>query len=170
MLIFCFYPLLQGFQLQKRNWKIAAENSGVLQLNNDFISPEFRAKCTNIIPYPDQVEPNECYDAFIYLKTNFNCQTHLPATKIIKLCMHLSIVTPLTIIEECWFWNICFQCHHKFWIPTSWVLRPTSVQGSGPVWLSYFSREKIHCFSPTIQFPEVGGWELQLAGHNSRTL
>lgn len=67
-----FLPPSSGFPITEEQLKDAAENSGVLQLDNDFISPEFRAKCTNILPYPDQVEPNECYDAFIYLKTNFN--------------------------------------------------------------------------------------------------
>ena len=36
----------------------------------DFLSEEFRAACLEIIPFPDLVEPNECSDAFVYLKTN----------------------------------------------------------------------------------------------------
>ncbi len=61
-----------GFPLTEELVKNVAEESGVLELTDNFISAEFRAKCISIIPYPDQVEPNECYDAFIYLKTNFN--------------------------------------------------------------------------------------------------
>jgi hypothetical protein len=48
-----------------------AEQSGVLELDDDFLSPEFRAACLQIIPYPELVEPSECSDAFVYLKTNF---------------------------------------------------------------------------------------------------
>jgi hypothetical protein len=48
-----------------------AEQSGVLELDDDFLSPEFRAACLRIIPHAELVEPSECLDAFIYLKTNF---------------------------------------------------------------------------------------------------
>lgn len=60
-----------GFPITEEQLKDVAETSGVLKVSQDFISPEFRAQCLSIIPYPDQVEPNECYDAFIYLKTAF---------------------------------------------------------------------------------------------------
>ena len=45
--------------------------SGVLEVEDDFLSPEFRACCLKIIPHPELVEPSECSDAFIYLKENF---------------------------------------------------------------------------------------------------
>ena len=47
-----------------------AEQSQVLQVEKDFLSEEFRAACLEIIPFPDLVEPNDCSDAFVYLKTN----------------------------------------------------------------------------------------------------
>ena len=46
------------------------EQSQELQVEKDFLSEEFRAACLEIIPFPDLVEPNECSDAFVYLRTN----------------------------------------------------------------------------------------------------
>ena len=31
---------------------------------------DFLSACLEIIPFPNLVEPNECSDAFVYLKTN----------------------------------------------------------------------------------------------------
>ena len=60
-----------GFQITEQQLQDVAEQSGVLQLDDDFLSPDFRAACLQVIPYPELVEPSECSDAFIYLKTNF---------------------------------------------------------------------------------------------------
>lgn len=49
-----------------------AQVSGVMDTEDDFLSPNFRAECERIIPYPKEVEPNECKEAFIYLKENFS--------------------------------------------------------------------------------------------------
>jgi hypothetical protein len=49
-----------------------AQVSGVMDVEDDFLSPNFRAECERIIPYPKEVEPNECKEAFIYLKENFS--------------------------------------------------------------------------------------------------
>ena len=60
-----------GFSVSEEQLKNVAEMSGVLEVAQDFMSTEMRQQCSAIIPYPTEVEPNECYDAFIYLKHNF---------------------------------------------------------------------------------------------------
>ena len=49
-----------------------AQVSGVMNVKDDFLLPNFRAECERIVPYPKQVEPNECKEAFICLKENFS--------------------------------------------------------------------------------------------------
>ncbi|CAB4023493.1 Hypothetical predicted protein [Paramuricea clavata] len=51
--------------------KDVAELSGVLELDDDFIQSESREKCERIIPFPGDVEPDQCADAYVYLKDNF---------------------------------------------------------------------------------------------------
>ena len=48
--------------------KEAALHSGVLQVEEEFLDATFRTRCEEIIPYFDQVQPNECQEAFLYLK------------------------------------------------------------------------------------------------------
>ena len=66
-----YYFFSLGFDITEQELQEVAEQSGVLQLDDDFLSPDFRAACLQIIPYPVLVEPSEGSDAFVYLKTNF---------------------------------------------------------------------------------------------------
>lgn len=61
-----------GVPITEDQLKDAVEKSGIRDVDNYRILPEIRAKCSHIISYPNKVEPNECSDALIYLKTNFN--------------------------------------------------------------------------------------------------
>ena len=45
--------------------------SKVLEIDRDFLKPEFRLKCEAFIPFLEQVEPGQCADAFVYLKQKF---------------------------------------------------------------------------------------------------
>ena len=62
---------LIGWPVTEDELKEAALHSGVLSVEDDFLDATFRSKCEKIIPYPDQVKPNECKDAFLYLKEKF---------------------------------------------------------------------------------------------------
>ena len=44
-----------------------AENSEVLNIPNDFLVSDFRERCTNIISYPERIENDEWYDAYMYI-------------------------------------------------------------------------------------------------------
>ena len=66
-----------GFSVTEEQLKDVAEMSGVLEVPQDFLSTEMREQCSAIIPYPTEVEPNECYDAFKYLKHNLLQQLNL---------------------------------------------------------------------------------------------
>jgi hypothetical protein len=48
-----------------------AINSGVLDIAEDYLEPEFRAKCKQIIPDPSDVEPRDSAEAYKYLKEQF---------------------------------------------------------------------------------------------------
>ena len=62
---------LIGWPVTEVELKEAALHSGVLQVEEDFLEATFRTKCEEIIPYPDQVQPNECKETFLYLKEKF---------------------------------------------------------------------------------------------------
>ena len=41
-------------------------------MSDDFLPPEVRAQCQRIIPDFENIRPNECIDAFLYLKSKFS--------------------------------------------------------------------------------------------------
>ena len=49
-----------------------AEQSGVLNVPDDFLEPDFRAKCQHLIPDVLSIEPKDIQDAYRFLKENFN--------------------------------------------------------------------------------------------------
>jgi len=53
-------------QLQK-----VAEYSGVLEEEDDFLEPEFRLKCQQIIPNVKEVQGKDCRKAYLHLKEHF---------------------------------------------------------------------------------------------------
>lgn len=64
-------PFFTGWPVTEDELKEAALHSGVLSVEDDFLDATFRSKCEEIIPYPNQVQPNECKDAFLHLKEKF---------------------------------------------------------------------------------------------------
>jgi len=50
----------------------AAEQSGVLNVKDDFLDSAFRLECERLIPNVQEVEPKDCKQAYVYLKQNFN--------------------------------------------------------------------------------------------------
>ena len=48
-----------------------AEYSEVLNTPNNFFESDFRKRWINILPYPEGIENDEWYDAYIYLKEKF---------------------------------------------------------------------------------------------------
>ena len=50
----------------------AATESGVLHMSDDFLPPEVRTECQRIIPDFENIRPNECNDAYLYLKSKFS--------------------------------------------------------------------------------------------------
>ena len=60
-----------GWPVTEEQLKDVAEVSQVLEADQDFLEPEFKSKCEEHIPFPEQVQPEQCADAFIYLKEKF---------------------------------------------------------------------------------------------------
>lgn len=52
--------------------KEAAEQSGVLNVEEDFLDPAFRLECERLIPNVQDVAAKDCRAAYLYLKENFN--------------------------------------------------------------------------------------------------
>ena len=69
-----FYILLYyiGFHVNEDQLAEVAKHSEVLDVDTDFLSPEMRAQCEAIIPYPEKVEPSDCAKAFVYLKGRYS--------------------------------------------------------------------------------------------------
>lgn len=61
-----------GFHVTEDQLAEVAQHSGVLNIDNDFLSPEMRQQCEAIIPYPEKVEPSDCAKAFLYLKRHYS--------------------------------------------------------------------------------------------------
>lgn len=51
-----------------------AMESGVLDIADDFLDIEFRAECERLIPDKENIKPDECKDAFLFLKHNFELE------------------------------------------------------------------------------------------------
>lgn len=49
----------------------AAVQSGVLEIDDDFLAQEFRERCELVMPNVTDIKPEDCKEAFIYLKRNF---------------------------------------------------------------------------------------------------
>lgn len=68
--LFC-YPLRAGLQVTDDQLQEAAVQSGILTVDDDFLTPEFRAECQRIID-TDLLKPADCKEAFLFLKRNFS--------------------------------------------------------------------------------------------------
>ena len=64
--------ILTGFPVTDEQLEEAATESGVLHVSDDFLPPEVRAECQRIIPDFENIRPNECNDAYLYLKSKFS--------------------------------------------------------------------------------------------------
>ena len=65
--MFCF----AGYKVTEEQLREVAIHAEVLSVGDDFLTPEFRAECEQIIDY-NLIEPNDCKNAFNYLKGHFN--------------------------------------------------------------------------------------------------
>ena len=68
MIVFSWFA---GFAVTEEQLKEVAEESGVLDVPDDFLPGDVRTKCQKIIEHQD-VKPEDCRDAFVYLKEHFN--------------------------------------------------------------------------------------------------
>ena len=49
-----------------------AIQSGVLGIEEDYLEPDFRNRCEQLIPNPKDIDSKECANSYVYLKTNFH--------------------------------------------------------------------------------------------------
>ena len=59
-----------GWDVSEGQLEEVAIESGVLSINDDFLEPEFRQACEEVIPTPADVDCTDVQNAFIYLKEN----------------------------------------------------------------------------------------------------
>ena len=62
--------LLYRLDVSENELEEVAGYSKVLESRSDYLEADFREKCEKLIPFPADVEPNECIDAYLYLKQN----------------------------------------------------------------------------------------------------
>ncbi len=53
-----------------------AELSGVMTYGNDYLPQNIREECERIIPDIDSVRPQDAAEIYMFLKANFNIQSH----------------------------------------------------------------------------------------------
>jgi hypothetical protein len=66
--MYCYVQNILGWEVTEDQLKEAAFHSGVLDVEDDYLEPDFRARCEAIIANPADVKPKYCVDAFLYLK------------------------------------------------------------------------------------------------------
>lgn len=59
---------LLGWKVEEKQIKEVVEFSEVLTVGDDYLDGEFRQNCKRIFPDPQNLEPSQCADAFIFLK------------------------------------------------------------------------------------------------------
>jgi hypothetical protein len=59
-----------GWAISEAQPEEVANESGVLIVNDDFLEPQFRRACEDVIPTPAGVDSRDVQNAFIYLKEN----------------------------------------------------------------------------------------------------
>lgn len=64
-----------GWDISEGQLEEVANESGVLSVNDDFLEPEFRQACEEVIPTPADVDCKDVQNAFIYLKEKLQCLT-----------------------------------------------------------------------------------------------
>ena len=57
-----------GLPVTNEQLEEVSELSGVLDIPDDYLEPEFRARCEEIIDKPEDLEPKECINAFLLIK------------------------------------------------------------------------------------------------------
>ena len=67
-----------GWPVTEEQLQEVSELSGVLEVPSDFLHQDFRRKCESIIPYPHEIEPEDCKDSFIFLKEKFKNVENIP--------------------------------------------------------------------------------------------
>jgi len=72
------YYFPEKYDLENSGWYVtndeirdSEEVSGVSELDEDFLSGEFRKNCEAILPSPTSFKPNEWKDAYIFLRETF---------------------------------------------------------------------------------------------------
>ena len=72
---FATYNLLcyfLGWEVTDEQLREAAFHSGVLDIEEDYLDQDFRARCEAILADPTEVKPKDCVDVFLYLKEHFH--------------------------------------------------------------------------------------------------
>ena len=89
-----------GLPVSEENLKEAAEQSGVLNVEDDFFDPAFRLEWEHLIPNVQDLEAKDCREVYLYLKQNFNVSS-----------IWTNIFVILIINQLIWKWNTIFFFH-----------------------------------------------------------
>ena len=64
--------IFSGLPVSEDQLREAAEESGVLNVKDDFLDPAVRMECERLIPNFNNIVAKDCREAYLYLKHNFN--------------------------------------------------------------------------------------------------
>jgi len=70
--------------MTKETFRETAEESGVLDVKDDFLDPAFRMECDRLIPNFNNIVANDCREAYLYLKHNLTYMYLLKVSVILK--------------------------------------------------------------------------------------
>ena len=64
--------IFSGLPVSDEQLRETTEESGVLNVKDDFLDPAFRMECEWLIPNFNNIVAKDCKEAYLYLKHNFN--------------------------------------------------------------------------------------------------
>ena len=71
-LSFLFFLIVIGFPVSEDQLEEVARHAGVLDVGDDYLTQEFRQECQQYIADPAGIQPNECKEAYLFLKQHAN--------------------------------------------------------------------------------------------------
>ena len=68
--VFTSYFFL-GHTVTEEQLRVVAENSNILSAPRHYLPDDFTQECVAIIANPSEIEPQDCSDAYLYLKESY---------------------------------------------------------------------------------------------------
>ena len=68
----CIYIVFfLGHTVTEEQLRVVAENSNILSAPRHYLPDDFTQECVAIVANPSEIEPQDCSDAYLYLKESY---------------------------------------------------------------------------------------------------